>query len=52
MSHTRALGPAAGAAATLPVTGSNTVLMMFAGVAAVVVGLLLVRVARVRQGRS
>lgn len=52
MSQSKSLGPAAGAAATLPVTGSNTALMVAAGVALVVVGLLLMRAARVRRARA
>jgi LPXTG-motif cell wall-anchored protein len=52
MSQSRSLGPAAGAAATLPVTGTNTAMMVIAGVALLIVGLLLVRAARVRPGRQ
>jgi LPXTG-motif cell wall-anchored protein len=51
MSQSRTLGPAAGAAAILPVTGANTAMMVVAGVAILIVGLLLVRAARVRPGR-
>jgi len=52
MSQPRSLGPAAGAAATLPVTGADTTMMVLAGLAILIVGLLLVRAARVRPGRS
>jgi hypothetical protein len=54
MSQSRSLGPAAGAAAILPVTGANTSMMMMmvvAGVAILIVGLLLIRAARVRPSR-
>lgn len=43
MSQSKSLGPAAGAAATLPLTGSSITLMVLASVAVIVVGLLLLR---------
>jgi LPXTG-motif cell wall-anchored protein len=52
MSQSKGLGPAAGAAAALPVTGASTLTMVLAGVVIVVVGLLLVRVGRTRPGRN
>jgi LPXTG-motif cell wall-anchored protein len=52
MSQSKSLGPAAGAAAALPVTGANTVTMVLVGVAVLVAGLLLVRAAWVRPGRG
>jgi LPXTG-motif cell wall-anchored protein len=53
MSQSRSLGPAAGAAAILPVTGANTpmLMMVVAGLAILIVGLLLIRAARVRPSR-
>lgn len=44
MSQPKVIG--AGAAAALPLTGNNVVLMVLAGIAMVVVGLLLVRSSR------
>jgi LPXTG-motif cell wall-anchored protein len=52
MSQGKSLGPTAGAAAALPVTGANTVMMVLAGLAVVVFGLLLMRAARVRRVRA
>lgn len=43
MSSTKVLGPTAGAAATLPLTGTNIVLMVAASVAVIAIGLLLLR---------
>jgi LPXTG-motif cell wall-anchored protein len=51
MSQSRSLGPAVGAAAALPVTGAGTTMMVLAGMAVLVLGLLMVRAARVRPGR-
>ena len=48
MSQSKSLGPAPGVAATLPVTGADTTMMVLAGVAILILGLLLVRAARVR----
>ena len=49
MSQPRGLSPATAVAAALPVTGGNTVLMVLAGVAVLVVGLLLFRAGRPRR---
>lgn len=48
MSHQKILGPGAAAAATLPVTGSQPLLIAAIALAMVVGGALLVRAARVR----
>jgi len=49
MSQPRALGPAAGVAAALPVTGGNTVLLVMVGMAVLVAGLLLFRAGRAHR---
>ncbi|HWH01261.1 MAG TPA: LPXTG cell wall anchor domain-containing protein [Pilimelia sp.] len=48
MSNTKPLVPAAGVA-TLPVTGTNTAIMVLVGLAVLIMGLLLVRSARPRR---
>jgi LPXTG-motif cell wall-anchored protein len=53
MSQSKVTGSAATvAAATLPVTGNNVVLLVLAGIALVVTGLLLVRSGRYHVGRG
>lgn len=50
--YSKPLVPAVAVGATLPVTGANTVLMVAAGVAVVVVGALLMRAGRPRRAVS
>ena len=53
MSQTKVVGSTATAAAvTLPVTGNNVVLLVLAGIALVVGGLLLVRSGRYQVGAN
>jgi LPXTG-motif cell wall-anchored protein len=52
MSQSKGLGPTAAVAATLPVTGANTFVMVLAAVAVIVVGLLMVRSTRTRQSQN
>jgi LPXTG-motif cell wall-anchored protein len=53
MSQTKVVGSTATiAAATLPVTGNNVVLVVLAGIALVVTGLLFVRSGRYQPGAS
>ena len=53
MSHSKVTGSAATVAvATLPVTGNNVLLVVLAGIAMVVTGLLLVRSGRYQVGAS
>ena len=49
MSQSKSLGPAVGATAALPVTGVNTMAMVVAGLVVLIVGVLLMRAARVRR---
>ena len=51
MSNSKSLGPSVGLAAALPVTGANTLGLVLAGLAVLVVGLLLMRATRVRKVR-
>jgi LPXTG-motif cell wall-anchored protein len=51
MSQSKTLGPTVAAGATLPVTGSNTFALVLAGLAVIVVGLLLMRLGRARENR-
>jgi len=48
MSHSKILGPTAAAAATLPVTGSQPLLIALVALAMIGGGALLVRAARIR----
>lgn len=52
MSQSKALGPAAGVAATLPVTGFNTVAMVVVGLVILVAGMLLMRATRTRRNKA
>jgi LPXTG-motif cell wall-anchored protein len=51
MSQSKTLGPTVAAGAALPVTGSNTVALVLAGLAVIALGVLMVRVSRVRENR-